>query len=55
MGGAVQTDGDGSSAEDRMQRIFSHMDKNLDDNLSLDEFIEGAKSDASIVKILQSG
>ena len=54
MGGAIQTDGDGGSAKERTDKIFTQMDKNADDKLSVSEFIEGAKSDAPIVKILQS-
>ena len=55
IAGAIQTDGDGGSAKERRDQIFLDMDKNEDANLSKAEFIEGAKSDASIVKILQSG
>ena len=57
MGGAIQTDRDGGSAEGRTDNIFLDMDKNEDANLPMTEFIEGAKCDhdASVVKILQSG
>ena len=50
----MQKDDNGSTADDRAKAIFAKMDKNHDERLSLEEFIQGAKRDASIVKILQS-
>ena len=49
------------SAEDentplrRVDKIFSQMDKNNDDKLTLDEFREGSKADPRIVQALSLG
>ncbi|XP_049596923.1 visinin-like protein 1b [Vanacampus margaritifer] len=44
---------DGLTPAQRVDKIFSKMDKNNDDQISLDEFKEAAKSDPSIVLLLQ--
>ncbi|KAI4818220.1 hypothetical protein KUCAC02_011573 [Chaenocephalus aceratus] len=44
---------DGLTPQQRVDKIFSKMDKDHNDEISLDEFKEAAKSDPSIVLLLQ--
>lgn len=52
VGSMVQLPEDEATPEMRVNKIFSLMDKNNDDLLTLAEFKDGAKNDTEILKAL---
>ncbi|XP_046362267.1 neuronal calcium sensor 1 isoform X1 [Haliotis rubra] len=52
VGGMVKLPEEENTPEKRVNRIFEVMDKNRDNRLTFDEFLEGSKEDPTIVQAL---
>lgn len=54
IGNSTPLPSDEATPEKRVLKIYSKMDKNTDGVLSMDEFVEGAKSDPTLANMLQT-